>query len=88
MAQALTGARLPQEVVHKIEAMVERLASQAGTDTATARQRLMDALGGIPIGRLASPDEVAELVAFLASDKAASIHGSEYVIDGGTIPTI
>lgn len=67
-------------------AMVERLASQAGTDT--ARQRLMDALGGIPIGRPASPDEVAELVAFLASEKAGSIHGSEYVIDGGTIPTV
>jgi NAD(P)-dependent dehydrogenase (short-subunit alcohol dehydrogenase family) len=69
-------------------AMVERLASQAGTDTATARQGLMDALGGIPIGRPASPDEVAELVAFLASERAASIHGSEYVIDGGTIPTV
>jgi len=69
-------------------AMVERLASQSGTDTASARQRLMDALGGIPIGRPATPDEVAELVAFLASDKAASIHGSEYVIDGGTIPTV
>jgi NAD(P)-dependent dehydrogenase (short-subunit alcohol dehydrogenase family) len=69
-------------------ALIERLAKQAGTDTRAARQGLMDSLGGIPIGRPASPGEVAELVAFLASDKAASIHGVEYVIDGGTVPTI
>jgi NAD(P)-dependent dehydrogenase (short-subunit alcohol dehydrogenase family) len=68
--------------------LIARLAEEAGSDEATARKRLMDSLGGIPIGRPGRPGEVAELVAFLASDRAASIHGSEYVIDGGTVPTI
>ncbi len=68
--------------------MVQRLAESGGTSEDTARQGIMDALGGIPIGRPAWPEEIAELVAFLASDRAASIHGAEYVIDGGTVPTV
>jgi NAD(P)-dependent dehydrogenase (short-subunit alcohol dehydrogenase family) len=69
-------------------ALIERLAENSGTDRNTAREQLMKSLGGIPLGRPGWPAEVAELVAFLASDRAASITGSEYVIDGGTIPTI
>ena len=70
------------------QALIERLSKQAGTDMETARQELMKSLGGIPIGRPGRPEEVAELVAFLVSDRASSINGSEYVIDGGTVPAI
>src|SRR6266853_784684 len=68
--------------------LVEKLAKKAGTDYEGACQILMDSLGGIPIGRPAKPREVADLVAFLASPRAASITGTEYVIDGGTVPTV
>ena len=67
---------------------IQKLAAASGVDESAALQSVMDALGGIPIGRPNSPEEVAELIAFLVSDRAAPIHGTEYVIDGGTVPTI
>ena len=66
--------------------LVERVAREAGTDYEGGVKIVMDSLGGIPLGRPAYPEEVANLVAFLASDRAATITGTEYVIDGGTIP--
>lgn len=38
----------------------------------------------IPLGRAGSPDEAASVIAFLASDEASYITGSEYVVDGGS----
>ncbi len=68
-------------------AMAERLAEEAGTSYEGGKQIIMKSLGGIPIGRPSKPHEVADLVAFLASPRAATITGTEYVIDGGTVPT-
>jgi len=69
-------------------AMAERLGTQAGTDYEGGKQIIMKGLGGIPLGRPAKPKEVADLIAFLVSPRAASITGAEYVIDGGTVPTV
>ncbi|WP_339488733.1 SDR family oxidoreductase [Pseudomonas rhizophila] len=69
-------------------ALAERLAQEAGTDYQGGKEIIMNALGGIPLGRPSTPREVADLIGFLASPRAASITGSEFVIDGGTVPTV
>lgn len=70
------------------DALVKRIAASSGSSDDQARQSIVDALGGIPIGRPARPKEVAELIAFLSSDRASAIHGAEFTIDGGTVPTV
>lgn len=68
--------------------LAARLAKEAGTDLEGGKKIIMDGLGGIPLGRPSKPEEVANLIAFLASGRAASITGTEYTIDGGTVPTV
>lgn len=68
--------------------MMERIAESSNSTIEQATQSVMDALGGIPYGRPAKPEEVAELVGFLVSPRAVYLTGTEFVIDGGTIPTV
>jgi len=70
------------------ERFVDRIAAGNGLTREEAKQTIFDSLGGVPLGRFAHTEEIADLVGFLVSDRATAIVGAEYVIDGGTVPTV
>src|SRR3954467_6491908 len=57
-----------------------------GAEPDAIRTQVIDQ--GIPTGRFSTPEEVATLVALLASPRTANVTGSDYVIDGGLIKTM
>src|SRR4051812_38233812 len=63
------------------------VAAATGTDAATARDQVLASIGGLATGRLTAPEEVAAVVALLASELAGNVTGSNYVIDGGLLKT-
>lgn len=67
----------------------ERLAEQnAQARGITVEEAKVATLQGIPLKRIAQPEEIAALTLFLVSDLAASITGAEILVDGGSTPGV
>jgi NAD(P)-dependent dehydrogenase (short-subunit alcohol dehydrogenase family) len=67
--------------------VAQTVAKATGVDADTARAKIVSGIGGFATGRFTTPEEVAALITFLASDLIANVTGVNYVIDGGLIKT-
>jgi NAD(P)-dependent dehydrogenase (short-subunit alcohol dehydrogenase family) len=67
--------------------VAETVAAATGTDADTAREQVVTGIGGFATGNFTTPEEVANLIVFLASNRSANVTGSNYLIDGGLIKT-
>lgn len=67
---------------------LEDLAKNANITIEEMTNQLFERIGGVPMGRMAAPEETAELIYFLVSQRASYITGANYVIDGGNFPVV
>ena len=65
------------------------LADQQAARSIDTREQVLEKVGaGRPLGRLAEPEEIASVIAFLCSERSSYVTGSAWSADGGTVPII
>jgi len=65
------------------------LAQQVALSKGITREQALEATGkGRPIGRMATPDEIASMIVFAASPRASYVTGAALSVDGGSVPVI
>jgi NAD(P)-dependent dehydrogenase (short-subunit alcohol dehydrogenase family) len=65
------------------------LADQQARRSGKSHDEVLESVGaGRPLGRLAEPEEIAAVIAFLCSDRASYVTGAAWSADGGTVPII
>jgi 3-oxoacyl-[acyl-carrier protein] reductase len=83
----LVNAVAPGPTATELWTGAEGIAAQQAKNAGTSREDELEAAGTkVPIGRLAEPEEIASVIAFLCSEQASNVAGSSWSVDGGIAP--
>jgi 3-oxoacyl-[acyl-carrier protein] reductase len=85
LVNAVTPGPVASELWLEPGGLVDQTVAASG---GTREDVLRAAAAGLPIGRLAGPDEIASVIVFLCSERASDVAGAAWSVDGGAVPVI
>jgi 3-oxoacyl-[acyl-carrier protein] reductase len=85
LVNAVTPGPVASELWLEPGGLVDQTVAARG---GTRREVLDAAAAGLPIRRLAGPEEIAAVIVFLCSEQASNVAGAAWSVDGGAVPVI